>query len=1027
MEQSIDHSDQSLPPMPDQPATNHNAWISPRRKRFWLIISVGLYSLLGFFVVPAVLQNQIVSQVDQQLNRSASVEKISFNPYALSLNIHGFNLADRDGASLASFDEFAVNFQLSSLFRWAWTFAEIRLESPRVFYERFADGDSRLDQLLAELETTDTALDNTADDSSETTGLPRLLVHSLVLNRGQATIIDRQPAKSVDIALGPIDIAVEQLSTLPDQSGQQKVAVQLPGGGELSWQGSIDISPFASTGELKLDNLQLQTLTPYLASQLAIEEFTAALSSNMSYQIGFNTDGQFTATLDPLDIQLNGTTLTGLTPSTEFVSIPAISLEGGSLRIPQQQITIQRLEIDQPIFKVWRDSDGSLSLTKLLLATGAPAPGAPATAADEPGTRLVREETTVAGPTPPEWQVSVNEFSVDQARIGFIDRSTKPTANVGLADLNIRATAISTTQGAQFPFSISTSIQSNQSAAGSLALDGELGLLPAPRLRASLATTGVELATAQPWTNEFVAITIGGGELNSQLSAELIPDQGMTITGSIELPELDLKESRQQIPVGGWAQLAINDISLGLTPDWQPQTVAIGEVTLQQPFARIAIDKQGNNNLAALILPANGNSAIAPTDTDMTNSTTPPTIAINIGGISVDNGSLDFSDLSLPLPFATVVDQLDGSVTAFSNARNEPTSLMLEGQVNQYGLARIAGSIALFEPTHNTDISMEFLNLEMARVSPYSAEFAGRKIDQGKLDLNLNYAITEGNLSASNDILLRDLELGDKIDSPNATSLPLGIALALLKDGNGVIDIKLPITGNINDPQFKVGPVIWKAFAGLIGKVATSPFRLLGNLIGIDSDELGQFQFRAGVATLTPPELEKVTQLQQALKQRPNLVVQISGRANANLDRPALTLASLQTMLLTQTGKEDVDLLLLLDRERKPLEKLFKKTFPDIKLRAVRKTNKFPPVDNPDGKAVFNESAYITDLRRQLLASITISDRQLILLAQQRALILKEQFIAEGLLAENRVLIIDPELENSAENKLVMMELTITH
>ena len=139
----------SSPSQPDKPGTRRRSFL--KRKRFWLLTGIVVYTLVGFFAVPAVVKTQLVTQIDQQLHRTAQVESVEFNPYALSLSIQGFDLADTDGVSLVNFEELAVNFQLSSLFRWAWTFAEIRLESPEIFYERFADGDSRLDRLISAL------------------------------------------------------------------------------------------------------------------------------------------------------------------------------------------------------------------------------------------------------------------------------------------------------------------------------------------------------------------------------------------------------------------------------------------------------------------------------------------------------------------------------------------------------------------------------------------------------------------------------------------------------------------------------------------------------------------------------------------------------------------------------------------------------------------------------------------------------------------------------------------------------------
>ena len=202
----------------------------------------------------------------------------------------------------------------------------------------------------------------------------------------------------------------------------------------------------------------------------------------------------------------------------------------------------------------------------------------------------------------------------------------------------------------------------------------------------------------------------------------------------------------------------------------------------------------------------------------------------------------------------------------------------------------------MLDPIRHTDVTVEFRNLLMPKLSPYTVQFAGREIDQGKLDLGLVYAIDEGKLHGENDVVLSDLVLGEKVDHPDAASLPLGLAVSLLKDADGVIKIDLPVEGDINDPEFKIGGVVWQAITGLITKIVSAPFRFLGNLIGVDSEDFGQFEFLAGRADLTPPELEKIVQMEKALQQRPELTIEISGVADRVIDVPALKLIRLRAI-----------------------------------------------------------------------------------------------------------------------------------
>ena len=400
-----------------------------------------------------------------------------------------------------------------------------------------------------------------------------------------------------------------------------------------------------------------------------------------------------------------------------------------------------------------------------------------------------------------------------------------------------------------------------------------------------------------------------------------------------------------------------------------------------------------------------------------------------IGGIVIEDGSMDFSDLSLPLPFATRVTSLDGTISTIDNESNEPANIRLEGQVDEYGLARIEGGMNLLDPVAHTDVTVEFRNLLMTSLSPYSAQFAGREIDEGKLNLDLEYRIDGGQLDGQNSVVLSDLVLGKEVESADAVSLPLGLAVALLKDSNGVIDIDLPVSGDINDPEFRIGGVIWKAFAGLITKVVAAPFKLLGGLIGIDSEDFGQFQFLAGRHDLTPPELEMVVQLKQALEKRPELRVEINGVFDPAIDTPALQYLQLRETAWQRLGRdpsEESNASEMLGEEiRKLLEVLYSERFPASPLDELKAMHSAAPADDPEGKPVLDELAYAGELRDRLVASEPVGPTELKGLANRRAQAIYDAFLAAGDLDPARIQLGEASVAESEDGEWVLMELGV--
>jgi len=311
-------------------------WLNPRRKRFWAIVMVLLYTLLGFFAAPLIIKNTVVNLFKDDLGRVAQIEKVEVNPYVLSLRVLGFEASDTDDVKLLAFDEFFVNFQLSSLFNWAWTFSEIRLSGPYFYFERFDTGDSRLDHLLADFATSFPAEADDEKGTEEEDGAPRLLIQNLSLNEGHVDVKDNVPATAVETQLSPINISIQELNTLPDRDGQQSVTIRLPEDASLTWSGSLTLAPLHSEGELVLQGLHLDPMTAYLKEMLPLESFSAILSSRFQYRLHLDGDGQLDADIDGLEAELDDLKVSGLTPVTDFVDITRISLLGGRLQYPEQ-------------------------------------------------------------------------------------------------------------------------------------------------------------------------------------------------------------------------------------------------------------------------------------------------------------------------------------------------------------------------------------------------------------------------------------------------------------------------------------------------------------------------------------------------------------------------------------------------------------------------------------------------------------------------------------------------------------------
>ncbi|MBT8047635.1 MAG: DUF748 domain-containing protein [Gammaproteobacteria bacterium] len=976
------------------PGILREKWLNYRRKRFWVVVFILLYTVFGFFLAPVLVNKLVVDTVREKLGREASLERVQINPYVLSLRATGFHLLDTDEVKLAGFEEFFVNFQLSSLFNRAWTFRTIRLDGANLHFERFAQDDSRLSRLLADMQANSESDEPSAGGDGD---LPRLLIHDLNLSGGILDFRDHVPETTVAIKFGPIDVSVQELNTLPDRSGRQSVFIRLPDEAHLKWQGTLSLAPLDSSGELTIENSSLAQTIAYLEATLPLDSIKARMSVSTRYHINAREDGGIAVALDDLAVDLSDVAVSGLDPVSEFFTLAALEVSGGAFRFPDNTLKFTRIKLTEPGISASLDESGKFNLLDLKPESSSPAGSDSDRSADET----------------PAWQVDVDAFLVEGGQAQFADNRIAPPGGLTLEGLQLMATNLGNEASRRMPIKL----QGSLNGAGSFGFDGEVAALPDFSLTGQASTNAVQLQLAQPYVQQALNLQIESGSLNSQLDVE-IGAEAAEISGTVSIEGLDITDTARDEQLVGWSRLDIDRFEANTAA----RKLRVSRAELEQPFGRVTIYPDRTTNLSGLQVPGESGKS-APVEPDAA------PWSFVIGAVSLNDAAMDFSDLSLPLPFATHISSMDGAFSTMDSSSAEPAIIRLEGQVDEYGLARIEGAMNVFDPLSDTDVTVEFRNLLMSNLSPYSAQFAGQKIDEGKLNLDLEYVIKQGQMQGSNAVVLSDLVLGDKVDSPDAASLPLGLAVALLTDSNGVIDIDLPVEGNVNDPEFRIGGVIFKALAGLITKVVSAPFRMLGSLIGIESEDLGQFQFLAGRSDLTPPELEKIGQLQTALQQRPELSVEITGPYDTAIDTPKLKFFSLREQVVALMGgnaARPADEAAMLDEEiRSVFESLFRERFPEQSLQDLKAVHTRPPVEDPEGKAVLDELAYSADLRDRLLESEVITPQDLEQLASARAEAIRTAFVTDGNFSAERIIIAGAEETPSEDGEWVLTELGV--
>lgn len=403
---------------------------------------------------------------------------------------------------------------------------------------------------------------------------------------------------------------------------------------------------------------------------------------------------------------------------------------------------------------------------------------------------------------------------------------------------------------------------------------------------------------------------------------------------------------------------------------------------------------------------------------------------MNIERVRIEKGKLDFADFSLPLKFSTQIHDLNGTIAGISSAPGARTAADLEGRVAEYGVATIKGEVDPFAPQELTDIALSFRNLEMTNLTPYTVKFLGYRMDSGKLSVDLNYLIKDRQLQGNNRILLDKLTLGDRIDSPDAIDAPLELAIALLQDSDGKIDLGLPVTGDLDDPQFSYGHLIWKAIGNLLTGIVTAPFRALGAAMGVKGDELDTLVFEPGSAVLAPPEQEKLKTVSEILAKRPKLLLEIAPRFDPEADSRALQRHQLQLALLQQIGVKiepgrRLDPVSRSDaRVRKAMESLYGAQFSAAKLAAKKQAAGKKKKDGKEsGKAA--EEALYESLYEELLGVQPLPKQALSELALQRGKTIFDQLTIRNKMPGGRVKLLKPVTVDAANPDSVATRLEL--
>lgn len=630
-----------------------------------------------------------------------------------------------------------------------------------------------------------------------------------------------------------------------------------------------------------------------------------------------------------------------LRDSKTIVGFESLNVGGIALEREAKNAHIQNVIIDEADVSSKRLKNGTIDLQQLMYSS--------------PKT-VDKEKDSAETP----WSYFVDNFGLNNAKIGFVDEVPKRNVAVDVDSLFVGIKNVSSNP--KMTMSIDAQSRINQKT--TLKISSQLR-------RESLQSKGkfelkhFSLPLIDPYVEPMTYATLRRGDLGIIGVYAFTPEK-TSVEGKISLNDWVVEERRDRSVLLGWNRI-------GVTPfryTYPDNRLKINQLAVDGLYANVLFDQNKTLNFSTLSKAKKG-------DSHETRKEGNP-FGMDIVKLVLVNSSATFRDLSLPLPFKTYTHDLGGEILGISTTKDVTTFVKLRGGVDEYGLTKINGTINTKDPKAFTDIHVDFENLELKNYTPYSLEFLGYKIANGKLFLNLVYKINQGNLDAQNKVVIKNIELGDEVEG--GAKWPLKLVVALLEDSDGVIDIDLPVEGNVTDPNFRYGKVIWQVIGNLLTKAITAPFRLLGAPMGIDSgdDFLSKVSFEAGEDSVLPPEREKLDKLASLLAKRPKLTLNVHGGWATSEDEHALQVQKLIISIIDQNSKKKIDSTDALSLEY--LEATAKKqvNFSEVKTLRAAMEEKYPQ------EAEFTQH-YTATLIEKLIVLQVIAPAELEVLASKRA------------------------------------------
>jgi hypothetical protein len=886
------------------------------RGRPWLLAALALvvlYVASGFLVLPWAIRRELEQRGSAFLRREVTVQKVRVNPLALSVTIDGLLVKDRDGGLLLSWDQLYVNAKV-----WPLVKKEVRLDALRLVRFRLRTGLDRQGRLKSQ-DVLDALSSDEGRPPAKKDARPWVFgIDRLDIQQAEVSFTDLSRRRIFETQVGPFTVEVKDFRTRPDATAPYSFTGTTESGETFSWAGSVLLDPIRSSGRLSFENIQLRKYSPYYEQSVGFELRDGRLSMKSSYELEWGPGRRV------VKIAEGAIAVRSLALALPDAASPAVELPEGEVTGIAVDVLARSAVVDSVLLKgggvrARRGPDGRIDLVAMSGPAGgaAPASGASAPSEGAPALDIPVKVKDSAGQAPPlQWSLRLLEVS--GWRVEVDDALPAPPVRLAVAPLDVRMEGLSSDAKSTARLDARAGIEGR----GAASAEGTVSI-HRPSADLAVRTDGLDLTVANPYIplQGNLDARLGGGKL--VVSGRARYDGGARpaswgFDGDVKVEGFALLDASLGQELARWRSLQVTGIKAAPAP----AGTSIRLVRWVEPRVRVQISESGSSNLKRVLRTDGKDPRDSKEEAEAAAaarkeqrpaakgagkadaSPEPPPYPFSVASFQIARGAAEFTDRSVDPPASLGLADLDVRVRGLSNAVNARSQVVVRGLVGG-GPFEVNGTLSPRMLNDATDLKVTSKGIDLTPLSPYCGKYVGYLLEKGKLDLDLGYKVSKRNLQGKNLVQVDQFTLSEEsTGSKEATSLPVKLGLAILRDKDGLIELDVPVEGNIDDPSFRLGKVIWNGIANVFTKLVTAPFAALAKLAGGGGgSRLDVVDFLAGSAEITPSADKSILGLGKALGERPSLRLAIEPVSDPAADGRALRLTELRRRAAEAKGK----------------------------------------------------------------------------------------------------------------------------